>query len=85
MASSDLFVTNDSVANGIGCPLGISGICKDILFSSEDGDWNLADVLNWNLVSDLLLAMVEDISVIIGPNLESILSNVLSIVEKSLD
>ena len=85
MTSCNLFVTNDSITDGIGSPLGVGGIGKNILLSGENGNWNLVDGIDWNLISSSLLLLVKYVGVVISPNLESILSHVLGVVKESLN
>ena len=80
MASSNLFISNKRL-DLISCPLGICSVSKNIGCTSKDGYWNLVNSIDWDQVSMLLLIVIEDVSVLICPELETVFSNVLCIMK----
>ena len=81
----DLLVMHDVVTDLVTSPLSVSGVGKDVLNTGEHGDRHSADVLQWDQISVLLLIVLEDVCVVVSENLETVLAQVLSIVQNGLD
>ena len=58
---------------------------RDSLNTGEHGDRHSADVLQRDQISLLLLTVLEDVCVVVSENLETVLAQVLSIVQNGLD
>ena len=85
MTSMDLLVMDNIVANLVPGPLGIGGVGQDVLDTCEDSDGDSVDVLERDQVCRPLLVGVDQICVVVREDLESILLQVLRVVQNGLN
>ena len=83
VTSMDLFVVNYVVSDLVASPLSVGCVGQDIFNSSKYSDGHSADILEWDQVSLPLTA--NEISVVVGKDLEAVFFQILSIVQNSLD
>lgn len=76
----DLLVIDNIVTDLVPSPLRISEISENVLDSCEHSHRHSTDVLKRDQVSLLLLTVLEDVRVVVGPDLEAVFSQVLCIV-----
>lgn len=82
MASIDLLVVDDVVADCVAGPARISEVSQNVLSAGEHGNRDASDVLEGN---EVRRPMRENSGVVIGPDLETILFQVLGVVQNRLD
>ena len=83
MASVDLLIVDNVVADLVASPLSVSRVRQDVLDASEHGDRHSADVLQRDQVSLPLAA--NNVIVVVCVDLEPVLFQVLGVVEDGLE
>merc|ERR1712166_191825 len=78
MATLDLLVVDDRLADGVSGPSGVDGISELVSFAFKHGDGDF-DVFNRNQISFPVLADVKVLVVVGGPHLKSVFSHVLGV------
>jgi len=84
MATLDLLVVNDRLADGVSGPFSVDGISELVGFTFKHGDGDF-NVFNRNEICFPVLANVKVLVVIGGPHLESVFFHVLSVQKYGLD
>ena len=79
----DLLVVDNVVTDLVAGPLSISGVRQDVLNASEHGDGHSADILKWDQVGLPLAA--NDVIVVVSVHLETVLFQVLGVVQNRFD
>lgn len=85
MTSYNLLEVEHVAANGIFCPDAIFHVCERVVDSCKHGDGDGVDRVDGDQVCLAVLANVEEGVEVWGPHLETILFDVLSVMEESPD
>lgn len=84
MASEDFLVMNDVVADLVTSPLAVRQVSQNVSSAREHSNWGL-DVLKGDQVSLTLLFAMDQVGVVVCPDLEAVFLDVLSVVQDRLN
>ena len=84
MAGKDFFVMNDVVADLVTSPLAVGQVSQNVSSAREHSNWDL-DVLKRDQVSLTLLFAMDQVGVVVCPDLEAVFLDVLCVVQDRLN
>ena len=85
MASQDFLVVNDVVTDLVASPLAVFQVSQNVGSAREHRNWDSLDVLERDQVRLPLLFAMDQVGVVVCPNLEAVFLDILSVVQDRFD